>query len=65
MDLFSHNDLQNLLPYDGEALYYGKIIPQVEENEHFETLKSEIDWRPDEAFIFGKHFVTKREVALK
>lgn len=63
MDLFSHNDLQNLLPYDGEVLYYGKIMPQVEADEHFNSLKSEIHWRPDEAFIFGKHFVTKREVA--
>jgi alkylated DNA repair dioxygenase AlkB len=63
MDLFNTNQEINLLPYDGEAVYYGKVIPQVEEQRVLEELLHHIAWKNDEAVIFGKHIITKRKVA--
>jgi len=53
----------NLLPSDGEAIYYGKILPQQEAEHYCETLLQTIPWKNDEAVIFGKHILTKRKVA--
>ncbi len=53
----------NLLPYDGEVYYYGCIMNDVEAQRYFETFMQDIQWKNDEAIIFGKHFITKRKVA--
>jgi len=63
MDLFSGNDIANLLPEDGTVIYYGKILSWQEARNYFEKLMETIEWRNDEAVIFGKHFITKRKVA--
>ncbi len=65
MDLFSQfNDTpQNLLPKDGTVLYYGLVIGKEEANTYYETLLNDIEWKNDEAVIFGKRMVTKRKVA--
>ena len=63
MDLFSDGTLMNLLPYDGEAYYYGKILKNNEIKEQLESLLHHIEWKNDEAVIFGKHIITKRKVA--
>lgn len=54
---------QNLLPYDGTVNYYGKLMPQEQANRYFEALLHHIEWRNDEAVIFGKKIITKRKVA--
>ena len=53
----------NLLPFDGQADYYGQVMPAEEAERYMERLMSEIEWRNDEAVIFGRHIVTKRKVA--
>lgn len=65
MDLFSTppNPNDNLLPYDGIVNYYGKIMPHVQAQHYLQQLLNTIDWRNDEAVIYGKHIVTKRKVA--
>jgi alkylated DNA repair dioxygenase AlkB len=63
MDLFSNNQIENLLPYDGTVMYYGCVLPQAEANRYFNELYNNIEWRHDEAVIFGKHIVTPRKVA--
>ena len=63
MDLFSDNHITNLLPYDGTALYYGIVMPQPEASHYFNQLYNTIEWRNDEAIIFGKHIITSRKVA--
>src|SRR5690606_28241849 len=64
MDLFRLPDGKtNLLPKNGTANYYGRIFPVTEANQYFESLLSSIDWRNDEAVIFGKRIITKRKVA--
>lgn len=57
-------DIQrNLLPYDGEVIYYGKVMSDEEANHYLDTLLNTIDWKNDEAVIFGRHIITKRKVA--
>lgn len=63
MDLFSDNQITNLLPYDGTVLYFGVIMPQYEANNYFNELYNTIEWRNDEALLFGKHIITSRKVA--
>lgn len=54
---------RNLLPYDGTVNYYGKVIDSVAADFYFDQLFHHIEWRNDEAIIFGKHILTKRKVA--
>lgn len=55
--------LQNILPYDGIVEYYGKIMDTGEADRYLQTLLDTIEWKHDEAIIFGKHIITKRKVA--
>ncbi|ADY50962.1 DNA-N1-methyladenine dioxygenase [Pseudopedobacter saltans DSM 12145] len=64
MNLFEETSSEkNLLPYDGEVYYYGKIMGNQQANLYLKTLLETIDWKHDEAIIFGKHITTKRMVA--
>jgi len=65
MDLFNNEiDVnRNLLPKDGTVNYYGKLIPLKEANYYLEALLNRIEWKNDEAVIFGKRIITKRKVA--
>lgn len=64
MDLFSDNNgPQNILPYDGEALYYGNMLTETLATQYFNILLNDIPWQHDEAVIYGKRIVTKRKVA--
>lgn len=63
IDLFSGSGPVNLLPYDGEAIYYGKIISAGSSALYLQKLLEEISWKNDEAVIYGKHIFTKRKVA--
>lgn len=53
----------NLLPFDGEVYYYGPVFSAAEANGYFKKLLDNIAWRNDEAFILGKHIITKRKAA--
>ena len=53
----------NLLPYDGVALYFGKIFNSTLADKFYQRLLIEIEWKHDEAMMFGKKIVTKRKVA--
>ncbi len=55
--------MKNLLPYDGIVNYYGKIFDLNESDIFFDSLFKTIEWKNDEAIIFGKHIITKRKVA--
>lgn len=63
MDLFNNDPHQNLLPHDGDVRHYGKIFDAQKANRYFEKLMGAIEWKNDEAVIFGKLIVTKRKVA--
>jgi alkylated DNA repair dioxygenase AlkB len=65
MNLFSNERsyIENLLPKGGTVNYYGKLFTQGEATKYLDCLLSTIEWKNDEAFMFGKHIVTKRKVA--
>ena len=64
MKLFDNVDeTRNHLPKDGVVNYYGQIIPEDLANTILLNLLESIDWKHDEAIVYGKHHVTKRKVA--
>lgn len=63
MDLFNPDKMTNILPYEGEVNYYGPILSQKEAAKYYEELLQTIEWKNDEAIIFGKLIITKRKVA--
>ena len=63
MDLFNSHQHPNLLPYDGEAVYYGFVLSAAKAEHYFTKLLDTIPWQHDEALIYGKRIVTKRKVA--
>lgn len=65
MDLFNNtlNENINLLPKDGTVNYYGKLLSSQQSSHYLAVLLSTIDWKNDEAIIFGKQIITKRKVA--
>ncbi|MFM2286829.1 MAG: hypothetical protein RLZZ543_2326 [Bacteroidota bacterium] len=54
---------ENILPQDGDVRYYGQIFSAENSAQYYSQLFEEIEWKNDEAFIYGKHFITKRKVA--
>ena len=65
MDLFDYKPdaSKNWLPYEGTVNYYGKLLNQEAANYYLKALLENIEWRNDEAVIFGKKIITKRKVA--
>lgn len=65
MDLFGNlaDANHNLLPKDGTVNYYGKILEKEEADTFYRQLLQNIEWKNDEAVIFGKKILTKRKVA--
>jgi len=63
MDLFNRENITNLLPHDGIVNYHGKVLNHLEAQHYFDSLLHTIDWKNDEAIIFGRHIIAKRKVA--
>ena len=64
MDLFNQESkIINLLPKDGTVQYYGAVFNNKEADNYFSQLMNSIQWKNDEAIIFGKLITTKRKVA--
>lgn len=53
----------NLLPYNGEVYYFGTLLRVSEADTYLNVLLTNIDWRNDEAMMFGKKLITRRKVA--
>lgn len=63
MNLFRIEESRNLLPGDGIVNYYGKVLQANTANAYLNCFLRTIEWKNDEAIIFGRHFVTKRKAA--
>jgi alkylated DNA repair dioxygenase AlkB len=65
MELFniSPDKTKNHLPKDGTVNYFGQVMNRNDADHFLHTLLDTIDWRNDEAVIFGKRIITKRKVA--
>ena len=61
-DIYHNKDL-NLLPEDGTVNYFGRVLKPDEANSYYNSLLQTIEWKNDEAVIFGKHIITKRKAA--
>lgn len=48
---------ENLLPTDGTVFYYGQVMALSNADQYMERLLSEVEWKSDEAVIFGKHIL--------
>jgi alkylated DNA repair dioxygenase AlkB len=62
-NLFDAASIVNILPFDGAADYYGVALSAAEAQLYLDRLLEHIEWRNDEAVIFGRHIITKRKVA--
>jgi alkylated DNA repair dioxygenase AlkB len=58
------NNRPNILPQDGIALYYEKIVNDEEIKGLFDALLNNIHWENERVIMFGKEIVTKRKVAF-
>lgn len=63
MDLFSSEKIKNILPFDGITNYHGVVLNLNDCSFYYEKLMNSINWKNDEAIIFGKKIITKRKVA--
>jgi alkylated DNA repair dioxygenase AlkB len=63
MSLFPIDNEENLLPYDGTVNYFGKVLDKKKAGNYLSALLQDIEWKNDEAVIFGRHILTKRKVA--
>lgn len=65
MDLFSNeiDSSKNVLPKDGVVNYYGKVLTNPEANQYFDCLMNTVEWKNDEAIVYGKLITTNRKVA--
>ncbi|MDX1350720.1 MAG: alpha-ketoglutarate-dependent dioxygenase AlkB [Putridiphycobacter sp.] len=63
LNLFNQDSQQNILPFQGDVRYFGPIFKHEEANAFLQLLLKNIPWQNDEAYIFGKHIITKRKVA--
>ena len=63
MDLFSTEKIINILPFDGVTNYHGIVLNKDQCEFYYEKLMNTINWKNDEAIIFGKLITTKRKVA--
>ena len=63
MDLFSSDKITNILPCDGVTNYYGAVLDAAQSDFYYQQLLENINWKHDEAIIFGKKIITKRKVA--
>lgn len=65
MNLFDQaaNSNKNWLPCDGTVNYYGKLLVGTDADFYLKQLLKTIEWRNDEAIIFGRKIVTRRKVA--
>lgn len=55
--------MTNLLPQDGEILFYPQLFTQSESETYFKTLQSEINWKHEPIKIFGKEVMQPRLTA--
>ena len=53
MDLFSSDNITNILPFDGVTNYHGIVLNKNQCGFYYEALFNTINWKNDEAIIFG------------
>ena len=62
LDLFEPQPETNILPFDGVVENYGLILDQAQSQQYLQYFLSQLAWQHDEVRLFGKHYVTARQV---
>ena len=64
-DLFGYESMagRNLLPMGGQVTYWSRLFSPSEADRLAVRLMQEVEWRNDQAVIFGKIIITRRQVA--
>ena len=61
---FENDDFpKNILPKDGEVLFYPNFFSNEESNYFFESLLNKVSWRQEAIFLFGKEIMQPRLTA--
>lgn len=63
MDLWGEEMMTNILAFDGRVVYHGKIFEIPKANYYFDRLLHHVEWKQDEAVMFGKLIITDRKAA--
>jgi alkylated DNA repair dioxygenase AlkB len=63
MNLFSKEKIANILPFGGVTNYHGVVLDKIQCDFYYLKLLENINWKNDEAIIFGKKIIAKRKVA--
>jgi len=63
VNLFDYDTTLNLLPFDGEANYFGCVFSHQDAQHYLNDLINTIKWNNDKLKIYGKEITTKRKVA--
>lgn len=61
--LFSSGEPVNLLPFNGEVLYYPSFFGKTESGRYLQSLQTEIDWKQEPVVLFGKQIMQPRLTA--
>ncbi|CAN5222111.1 hypothetical protein BH11BAC5_BH11BAC5_17670 [soil metagenome] len=61
MDLFNTSPAFNILPNNGTVNYHGVILKKLEAAYYLKRLLDSIEWKHDEAVIFGKFIILSRQ----
>ena len=57
------NNEQNLLPIEGDAVFYPHFFSKVLSDQYFELLKNEVNWKQEPIKMFGKLIMQPRLTA--
>jgi alkylated DNA repair dioxygenase AlkB len=57
-----YNSSQNLLYDDGEVYYYPNFLEPAKADFYFKLFLQNLNWKADEAIVFGKKIYTKRKI---
>ncbi len=63
LPLFAEDPTHNHLPRDGSVHYWGSIFSHSTADQLTQRLLHELNWQNDEAIIYGKHIITRRQYA--
>ncbi|MEP7111426.1 MAG: alpha-ketoglutarate-dependent dioxygenase AlkB [Ferruginibacter sp.] len=55
--------IENILPFNGEAILYSHFFSQTESDHYFNLLKDEITWKQEPIKIYGKEIMQPRLTA--
>lgn len=62
LDLFAPQPQANVLPCDGVVEDYGLILEVEQSHKYLDYFLQHLAWQHDEVHLFGKHYVTGRQV---